>query len=196
LSKLVDYIATKTGRAFSLVDPRQEQVSAEDIAHALAFVSRFGGHTEVFYSVAEHCLHVADLLKTRGADTRTQLYGLLHDAAEFAVGDNVTQVKGLVPGLRDLEKRILAVIYRKFGLDPDGEPPEVKEADMDMLVVEAQDLFTPDTYWTWFAYLGRARPADAPFIGGGLGYKQPWLTRLHDLLLEFNETKPAGVSDE
>lgn len=49
-----DFICTYTGRKFYPLDPRPEDVCIEDIAHALALVNRFGGHTRVPYSVAQH----------------------------------------------------------------------------------------------------------------------------------------------
>ena len=62
---------------FNLLDPRAEDVSIEDIAHALTNLCRYNGHCRPFYSVAEHCVHVADLC-------RPELHyaALLHDAAE------------------------------------------------------------------------------------------------------------------
>ena len=61
------WILTASGRRFDLLAPTVESVDAGDIAHALSQVNRFGGHTRVPYSVAEHSpstatfQHVADL---------------------------------------------------------------------------------------------------------------------------------------
>ena len=55
-------IETYSGR---LIDPFEPPVefSLVDIAHALAQVCRFGGHTVRFYSVAQHSEHVAQVVE-------------------------------------------------------------------------------------------------------------------------------------
>jgi len=45
-----NWLQTAGGRAFFPLDPRPEDVDILDIAHALSFVCRFGGHCLNFYS--------------------------------------------------------------------------------------------------------------------------------------------------
>jgi hypothetical protein len=84
------YIVTYTGRRFHFLDPKIDEISIEDIAHALSNVCRFTGHTKRFYSVAEHSCLVSALCDNR-------LEGLLHDASEAYMSDLSSPLKMLVP---------------------------------------------------------------------------------------------------
>ena len=82
------YVSTYTGKQFFPLDPQQDQVDIEDIAHGLAYQCRFNGQTRYFYSVAQHSLIVAGLVPKR-----LYLAALLHDAAEAYMGDMVKPLK-------------------------------------------------------------------------------------------------------
>ncbi|MGZ6854414.1 MAG: hypothetical protein ACXVGC_10195 [Mycobacteriaceae bacterium] len=85
-------IETHTGLFYDYLDPKPEQVCIEDIAHALSMTSRFGGHCSRFYSVAEHCCLVRQLVIEAGRP-ELGLAALLHDAHEAYVGDIPTPLK-------------------------------------------------------------------------------------------------------
>lgn len=130
----MSWIETYTGRAFDLLDPRHEQIDITDIAHALANIARFTGHTREFYSVAQHSVHVAELVPEP-----MRLGALLHDATEAYANDVASPLKRLLPEYQLIEKRIGSAIARRFGIqEPLG--PEVKHADLVMLVTERRDL--------------------------------------------------------
>lgn len=133
------------GRAFYPLDPRPQDFDIEDIAHALAFVCRFGGHCTRFYSVAEHSVRVAHAIIDAGGTRDEQLYGLLHDAAEAYVGDMVWPLKQAreVAGYKAIEKRIESAIARRFGL-ADEMPAIVKHFDLVLLSTEKRDLMHND----------------------------------------------------
>lgn len=60
----------------------------QDIAHALACIPRFAGHTLVPWTVAQHSIAVALYLARSGATRDDVLAGLLHDAHEgLGLGD-------------------------------------------------------------------------------------------------------------
>lgn len=150
------YTATYSGRQVDFFDPRPEQIWADDIAHALSLQCRYNGHTSAFYSVAEHCCRVAWLLRERGYDRETQLYGLLHDAAEAYLGDLHPAVKADNNNFEMAEYRMLRVIHRHFGLDevPDDITYDaVHQADLDLLSVEVPRLFHPEVVRCAFGYL-------------------------------------------
>lgn len=54
-------IILRSGNYFDLQDPSASRFEVSDIAHALSNICRFTGHTQRFYSVAEHsviCSHM------------------------------------------------------------------------------------------------------------------------------------------
>lgn len=139
-----DAIITFTGKAFSASNPCPEDLSVDDIAHALSRIPRFLGHGEAFFSVAQHSLLVSGMLITR----RWRLSGLLHDAAEAYLGDLPGPIKHLpeMQGYRDAEARIMRAIAKKFGVSVGASV--VKAADLRALAAEAE-LNNP--YFQWAA---------------------------------------------
>lgn len=139
---MTDWIMTYTGRAFYPTEPRIEDIVIEDIAHALAHVCRFAGHTRSFYSVAQHSVLVAD-----ECPESMRLYALLHDASEAYLGDVPRPLKRLSEwsDYRGCEDRLKALIYARFGL-PEIEPKELKIIDRRMLRTEQRDLMPPAAY--------------------------------------------------
>lgn len=117
-------MATAGKRPFWPLDPRPEDIEISTIAHALSMQVRWGGHIQPFYSVAEHCVHVA--LKM---PPEHMLWGLLHDAAETWLTDLPAPVKQLCPQYTALESRIMEVVCRKYDL-PVDMPEAVHRADM------------------------------------------------------------------
>ena len=63
-------IETYTGVMFNFLDPKQEDIKIEDIAHSLSLQCRFTGHCKQFYSVAEHSIAVADHLAKKYRDRK------------------------------------------------------------------------------------------------------------------------------
>src|ERR687896_137919 len=76
------YLQTVSGRWVNPFDPDPEQLDASDIARALANQCRFGGHSRVFYSVAQHSVIVSELVEQRGGDAEDAFAALMHDAGE------------------------------------------------------------------------------------------------------------------
>ena len=149
----MSFIQTHTGKAFYPFQPRPEDIDIEDIAHALAHQCRYGGHTVKFYSVAQHCVLITRALHAAGFDRLTIFAGLMHDATEAYLVDLPSPVKNMLPGYRDAEVRLGAVIAEKFGLPP-VEPKIVKEYDTRILRNEAEVLLG-DAVDGWWNHIDR-----------------------------------------
>ena len=141
-------ICTVGGRAFNPLDPDPSALDIEDMAHALSYTARFGGHCLNFYSVAQHSLVVADLLAEDGHDSELRLAALLHDASEAYLVDLPTPIKRHVADYRAIEDRLQAVIERHFGVADvaDANRDRIKRADRLALQWEQRDLM-PRVSW-------------------------------------------------
>ena len=178
------WIQTYTGRAYYPLAPRVEDVVIDDIAHALANLCRFTGHTRKHYSVAQHSVLVALVLPKE-----LMLEGLLHDPAEAYLLDLARPVK-YHPALatyRELEDLNMRAIRTAFGLR-DAEPDEVKRADKRMLPTERRDLMRPCP--TGHRWLPSPDPYDFKIV--------PWSpTKAKRMFLALaRELRPAGPSGE
>lgn len=139
-----NWIVTYTGERFFPMDPRPEEISIQDVAHALSNICRFGGHVSKFYSVAQHSVLAA--MKTSAAGNQVALWALLHDASEAYLGDMVKPLKNSMPAFEAVEAKVMLAVTKRFGLDP-VEPPEVKAIDRQLCVTEARDLVGLNRWW-------------------------------------------------
>lgn len=113
----------------------------EDIAHALALINRFVGHTREPISVAQHCIWVSYLCGRVHA-----LQGLIHDAPEAYVGDVSKWLKHsdeMTP-FRAVEDRIQRTIYRHFGC---AEETHVQVEYADRLMVRFEGMMGYGSDW-------------------------------------------------
>ena len=140
-------ILLRSGRYLDLTDPDPYLINIYDIAHALSYLCRYTGHSERFYSVAEHSLRVCHILPDH-----LKLEGLLHDASEAYLGDLSSPLKNLVPQYKNLEDRMNYTIRNTFNL-PFSASPEVSEADLIMLGLERRK-FLPSTEEQWGVLCG------------------------------------------
>ena len=137
-----------SGRRLDLLDPSALDIEIEDIAHGLARVARWNGQTkgDHAFSVAQHCLlveRIAAELRPKAARA-FRLACLLHDAAEYVIGDLISPFKAAV-GLdyKAFESRLLKAIHVRFGLlaeIPDADTLLIKRADRIAAYFEATQL--------------------------------------------------------
>jgi uncharacterized protein len=126
-----------SGRRLDLLDPSPLDIEIEDIAHGLARLARWNGQTQgpQAFSVAQHSLFVEAIAGEVLPKTEAgwQLSVLLHDAAEYVIGDIISPFKAvLASDYKAVELRLLLAIRRRFSLDP--LPPQalndlMKKAD-------------------------------------------------------------------
>ncbi|WP_407048174.1 YfbR-like 5'-deoxynucleotidase [Methyloraptor flagellatus] len=137
-----------SGRRLDLLDPSPLDVEIEDIAHGLARVARWNGQTRGPYpfSVAQHSL-VVEEIALRWEPTLSpadRLAVLLHDAAEYVIGDMISPFKAVIgPTYKDVEKRLAAAVHLRFGLPPamrDDLARLAKRADLVSAYFEAIEL--------------------------------------------------------
>src|SRR6478735_5347699 len=124
------FLQTVSGRRVNPFDPDPSQLDIGDIARALGNLCRFGGHSRVFYSVAQHSVIVSELVEQRGGDVEDVFAALMHDAAEAYLGDMPHPIKHRSPlgaAFREAEAGLEATIRERFKIKPDV--PVVKMVD-------------------------------------------------------------------
>ena len=162
------WFRTKSGRDIDLEKPNLADINIEDIAASLSRQARFNGNTSSeAYSVAEHSVRVSLLVEEWTGDKALAMHGLMHDAAEWAIGDVVAPLKSYLrqftKALDVLESTIELAIFKRFGVTHDGADI-VKKADLVMLAGEWRDHVAAGTV-PEFKYPARdkilPRPLDA-----------------------------------
>jgi len=119
-----------SGRRLDLLDPSPMDIEIEDIAHGLARVARWNGQTigDHPFSVAQHSVVVEEIAAhiKPGLEPRWRLAALLHDAAEYVIGDMISPFKtALGIDYRAFEDRLEGAIHLRFGL-PTHAPAAIK----------------------------------------------------------------------
>lgn len=136
-----DFICTYSGKKFYPLDPKEEDIYIEDIAHALSLICRFSGHCRTLYSVGQHSLMCMDL-----SNNEDKLAGLLHDSAESFIQDISTPLKKHFPYYHLVENNIMTVIAKKWNFVwPLSK--EVKDADLLSLAIEKEALMDTAEEW-------------------------------------------------
>lgn len=144
--RIGDFIQVHSGKHFYALDPRPEDITVEDIAHSLSNLCRYTGHSDRFYSVAEHSIICARIARKLGLPTIVQLYALGHDASESVVNDLARPVKQNIPQYKDVEDKIMSVMWEVIGLP---EPTEndysvIKWLDNTLLTNELEQIMKRD----------------------------------------------------
>lgn len=133
------------GSKLSLDDPDPDLITLSSVANALSKLCRFGGQIAHFYSVAQHCVEGARLLKS---DPAIRYQFLMHDATEAFCADLPRPIKERCENYQKIEEAIFNAVQIAFNL-----PPEFAQAvhDMDNIMVmwEARDLCRHDTWKNW-----------------------------------------------
>ncbi len=137
-----------SGRKLDLLEPSPIDIEIEDIAHGLARVARWNGQTkgEHSFSVAQHAVLVEKIARET-ADSllpSVLMSVLLHDAAEYVIGDMITPLKSVLSvGYKAIENKLMHAIHSRFQLsvEPHFDVIElIKKADRIAAFYEATYL--------------------------------------------------------
>ncbi len=184
---------TASGRVLDYLRPRPQDIHIHDIAEALSKQCRFSGHTNVFYSVAQHSCLVHDLCPI---DERP--WALLHDAHEAYMGDLPTPLQAALHALGGggpvvtIRRNLDNAIATAFGLQfPASEKTrsEVRYWDLTALSTEREVLFPTKASRNsiWPKDLPRPRPA-------ALKRAWTWSQALDQFMQRFNALNlPCGA---
>lgn len=134
------FISLSSGGRMYPLGPNPDDILIEDIAHALANLCRYNGHTSEFWSVAAHSIEVCDRLAYAGHEDAVCFAGLMHDASEAFLQDVPRPMKSLFVGYRQWEENLEFAIAKKFGV-PFPYPPVVDVVDKDMVFDELYHFF-------------------------------------------------------
>ncbi len=141
-------IRTFSGKTVKLFEFSENDVCIEDIARSLSNTCRFRGHVEHPINDAMHSLLVRKLVRQQFLDLgyspmdrepwQVLHAAALHDASEVYLWDAVTSYKpwtfidwpgeGLI-SFKEVERKVLRVIYRKYGIEWCLDHRSIKEAD-------------------------------------------------------------------
>lgn len=139
------WMLTRNGAAVDLRFMMPADISALDIAAALSKINRFVGHTSRLYSVAEHSLHVTQVMEREMGitDLAVLFAGLMHDAHEAYTGDLHSPMKQIIGHVWEYhERRIQRQVLERFGALQayTRHHDAIKLADITMLATERRDL--------------------------------------------------------
>lgn len=141
------WIQSSSGQRLDLFALRPEAVRLDDIAESLSKICRFTGSPRQPYSVAEHSCIVHD-----HAPRELRALALLHDAAEYVIGDISGPLKQYVyvyvPSKREFmrahefERGLLEVIFPALGVDCTAQGwSDVRAIDKRVLATEAPQVY-------------------------------------------------------
>jgi len=175
-------IMCANGDFFDLVNPREEDIDINVIAHGLAKKDRASGMYNVDFPVSDHSILVAYLARyyaqqdncSENTCNNLFLKGLLHDASEAYLVDLPRPLKYL-PGFekyRDIEANLQGMIYRKFGLDYLNDN-FVKKADNIALIWEFYNFMPGREQMPWVmdGYSQAEADVDAAYPRNGIELK-------------------------
>jgi hypothetical protein len=148
---------THSGGAVSFLVPKAEDISPQDIAIQISRLNRFCGATRLPYNVAQHSVHVVQIVRhITPTDYAAHLWAILHDAHEAFTGDVTTPfqqaIKLLLPTgwldpIKVIQHRLDQAIAERFGISWDvvlEVRPIVQRADLIALATEKVQLMATE----------------------------------------------------
>lgn len=145
------------GGSFNFFAPAASlrDMEIEQVAYSLSQLCRFTGHTFEFYSVAQHCVLVSELVPVQHG-----MAGLLHDAHESVCGDVSSPLKAMLPDYQRIEASLMNDFLHRFHDEPSTlprdaghlltVPEDVKVADKQALAIEQERLMPEANRPRWY----------------------------------------------
>lgn len=133
------FFRTFTGKMIELDSMSVGDIDIRDIAWSLSGIRRFGAHTRLRETVADHSIYMAKKFMDRG-EYKNALHALMHDATEAYITDIPSPLKNLIPQIKEFEATIYTLISEKFGLE-DELPEVVEKMDKGMIPKEIDSFF-------------------------------------------------------
>jgi hypothetical protein len=191
--RLPNTIETVSGLEFDYTAP---VVNLQDVAHGLAHTCRFAGHTSRFYSVAEHSVLVANLVRKMAP--HLALAALWHDAHEAYLVDLPTPLKAIIgPEYGQIAERIDRAVYDYLGLDRDVYPlrhPAIKLAD-ELAVMYEASIFMHGPGWEFTRQMDHPQArAASRMLGLGPANAAGLFRDIHFALLPKDDHLPPHMT--
>lgn len=157
----------------------------EDIAYGLRSVPRFGGQTQMAWSVLDHLVTCERYANDLNKPPILRLHLLLHDAHEAFTGDVPCPFK--TPELYAIQRSLDERLYKMLGVpEPTAEEKHaVKLIDNEMLLAEAKVVCNTSTYSLIAQEMGgRALPGPLQAVYRTLDLEDgiSWHTRVRRLV--------------
>jgi hypothetical protein len=148
------WMLTRLGYQFYPLSPKPEDFRVFEISAALSKTCRYNGQCPQFYTVAEHCVHLANHFLAKN-EIENAKWAWAHDGAEAYIGDMIRPIKWLFEDFKKIEKSIENVYFHEV-LKLEGECPKTV-MDADTLIcndernqlwanVYNEDKYVPEKY--------------------------------------------------
>lgn len=120
-----------SGRKLNILEPCPTQIEIEDIARGLSRQARWNGQTigEHSFSVAQHSIYVEKVFNDLfpNYENEYKIFALLHDAAEYVIGDMISPFKKRIgEDYKSIENNLEEKINQKFNI-PTEIPHDIKK---------------------------------------------------------------------
>jgi hypothetical protein len=144
------WVEVASGRLMYPFNPKPHMITLWDVAHHLSIIPRYNGATRRPYSVAEHCVLLADHGMLAGFSPLECLNLLLHDAAEAYLTDVMSPIKDLFGVFKAVENRLLRMIHDTFGVPYLEDRSLIERLDKSIILDERAAMLPnhrPENHW-------------------------------------------------
>lgn len=152
------WMLTASGLKLYFLDPKPEAINLLDVSHHLGNLCRFTGAMHQFYSIAQHSVLVAQLVKValddEGVDRDSVEYwdqilaALFHDGEEAYVNDLSSPLKMAIRGKYEwIATAIRRILFENYGVDWQYYNKTVKDADNIAILIERFHFMPQHSDW-------------------------------------------------